>query len=59
MDKVLQKFIMHNARTISCPLGGQFMSPSDQSPPLDEKDEMSKVSYASNVGSFMYAMICT
>ena len=51
---------MYNAKTISCPLGGQFRLSSYQSPPLnEEKDEMSKVLYASAVGSLMYAMIRT
>ena len=50
MDKVLQRFNMYNAKTISCPLGGQFRLSSYQSPPLDEEnDEMSKVPYASVV----------
>lgn len=59
MEKVLQRFSMQNARTISYLLGGQFRLSLDQSPSSDEKDDMRKVSYTSVVGSLIYAMVYT
>lgn len=51
---------MDKAKTISCPLDNHFRLSSKQNPFTNkEKEEMDKVSYASVVGSLMYAMVCT
>ena len=51
---------MVNAKHINIPLGGHFKpSKVQESKTEDEKTLMSKVSYASDVGTLMYAMVCT
>ena len=45
---------------MSTPLGSHFKLSKEQSPKTEEeKDYMSKVPYASAIGSLMYAMVCT
>ena len=50
IEKVLQRFRMHNAKPVSTPL-----CPETQ----EEIDYMSKIPYSSTIGSLMYAMVCT
>jgi len=51
---------MAEARSVTTLLAGHFRLFSNQCPnPQEEEDEMSQVSYASAVGSLMYAMVCT
>jgi hypothetical protein len=58
--KVLERFNMKEARPVSTPLAGHFKLSSEQCPKSpEEKEEMSRVPYASAVGSLMYAMVCT
>ena len=60
IEKVLSRFSLHNAKPRDTPLGSQFKLSKEQSPKADEDmKHMSKVSYASAVGSLMYAIVCT
>nr|XP_009771932.1 PREDICTED: uncharacterized protein LOC104222398 [Nicotiana sylvestris] len=57
IQKVLSRFSLHDAKTRSTPLGSHLNLSKDQSPKTDEERKyMSKVLYASAVGSLMYAM---
>ena len=60
VKKVLNKFNMNKAKLVSTPLSSHFKLSKEQSPKTEEeRDHMSKVPYASNIGSLMYAMVCT
>ena len=60
VEKVLQRFSMENAKAISTPLPGHLKLTKEMYPKTqEEEDKMSKVPYASAVGSLMYAMVCT
>ena len=60
IDKVLHRFGMQNAKRGYVPVSQGITISKDQCPnSLDEKDHMSKVPYASAIGSIMYAMVCT
>ena len=51
---------MNEAKPMSTPLGSHFKLSKKQSPKIEEeRDYMSKVPYASTIGSLMYAMVCT
>ena len=51
---------MNEAKPVSIPFGSYFKLSKEQSPKTEEeKDHMSKVPYASTIGSLMYAMVCT
>ena len=51
---------MNEAKPISTPLGSHFKLSKEQSSKTEEeRDHMSKVPYASAIGSSMYAMVCT
>ena len=51
---------MNKAKPMSTPLGSHFKLSKEQSPKTEEeRDHISKVSYASTIGSLMYAMVCT
>jgi len=50
---------MTEARPITTPLAGHFKLSSKQCPQSPKEEEMSRVQYASVVGSLMYAMVCT
>ena len=51
---------MNEAKSVSTPLGSYFKLSKEQSPKTEEeRDYMSKVPYASAIGSLMYAMMCT
>ena len=60
IEKVLEIFNMSKVKTICSPLAGHLKLNSKQCP-TSEKDmkKMSKVPYASVVGSLMYAIFCT
>ena len=58
VKKVLSKFNINEAKLVSTPLGSHFKLSKKQSPKTEEEmDHMSKVSYASAIGSLMYAMV--
>ena len=60
VKKVLNRFNMNKAKPVSTPLGSHFKLSKEQSPKTEEEmDYMSKISYASTIGSLMYAMVCT
>ncbi|RVW81651.1 Retrovirus-related Pol polyprotein from transposon TNT 1-94 [Vitis vinifera] len=60
VKKVLSMFNMNEAKPMSTPLGSHFKLSKEQSPKTEEeRDHMSKVPYASAIGSLMYAMVCT
>ena len=51
---------MSKSKVVSSPLASHFKLSSRHSPSTDkEKEDMRRVPYASAVGSFMYAMVCT
>ena len=51
---------MNEAKLVSTLLGSHFKLSKEQSPKTEEeRDYMSKVPYASAIGSLMYAMVCT
>ena len=60
VEKILKRFNMENAKPVSCPLPPQVKLSKKMSPKgEEEKGKMSKVPYASAIGSLMYAMVCT
>jgi len=60
VEKLLERFNMHKAKSVSTPLAGHFKLNMKQSPIREkEKAEMKNVPYSSVVGSLMYATICT
>jgi len=60
LRKVLRRFNMEDCKPISTPLSVNFKLSSSMCPSSEaERMEMSRVPYASAVGSLMFAMICT
>ncbi|KAE8678570.1 hypothetical protein F3Y22_tig00111403pilonHSYRG00065 [Hibiscus syriacus] len=60
LKKILSRFSMQDCKPISTPLPINFKLSSSMSPSSEEERmEMSRVPYASAVGSLMFAMICT
>ena len=60
IDKVLHRFGMQEAKRGNVPMSHGIMISKENCPKsLDDKGRMSKVPYASAIGSIMYAMICT
>ena len=59
VEKVLQCFSMENAKAINTPLPSHLKLTKEMCPKTQEEDKMSKVPYASAIGSLMYAMVCT
>ena len=60
MNKILQLFNMQDCKSVSTPLPVNFKLSSSMCPSSEpERKEMSRVPYASAVGSLMFAMICT
>src|ERR1044072_7681243 len=60
VKRVLQRFQMEKAKAVSTPLVTDFKLSVNQSPSNEaEKSDMQRVPYASDVGSLMYAMVCT
>ena len=58
IEKVLQRFRMHNPKLVSTPLASHFKLSKDRSPETQEEiDYMSKIPYSSAVGRLMYAMV--
>ena len=51
---------MNEAKPVSTPLGSHFKLSKEQSPKMkEERDHMSKVSYALAICSLMYTIVCT
>ena len=60
MKNVVSRFNMNETKLVSTPLGSHFKLSKEQSSNTEEeRDHMSKVPYASAIGSLMYAMVCT
>lgn len=60
LKKVLKRFLMHESKFVSTPLGQQLKLSKDQCPNTEaERDQMNKISYASGVGNLMYAIVCS
>ena len=60
VKKVLSRFNLNETKPVSTPLDSHFKLSKEQSPKIDkERDHMSRVPYASAIGSLMYAMVCT
>ncbi|KAE8715738.1 hypothetical protein F3Y22_tig00110160pilonHSYRG00308 [Hibiscus syriacus] len=60
LKKIFSRFSMQDCKPISIPLPINFKLSSSMSPSSEEEMmEMSRVPYASVVGSLMFAMICT
>lgn len=60
IERVVQRFGMQDAKSVTTPLAPHFRLSGKQSPTTaEEKALMEKVPYASAVGSLMYAMVCT
>ena len=60
IEKVLNRFRVNDAKPRTTPLANHFKLSKKQSPKTgEERDHMALVSYASAVGSLMYAMVCT
>ena len=60
IKKVLHRFNMHDAKSVSTPIAPHFKLSALQCPSSDEDIEyMSRVPYSSAVGSLMYAMVCS
>jgi hypothetical protein len=60
IKKVLHRFNMHDAKSVSTPIAPHFKLSAEQCPSTDEDFEyMSRVPYSSVVGSLMYAMVCS
>ena len=60
VKKVLSRFNMNEAKSVSTPLDSHFKLSKEQSPKTEEeRDHMSKVPYASTIGSLIYAIVCT
>jgi len=60
IKKVLHRFNMHDAKSVSTPIAPHFKLSALQCASTDEDFEyMSRVPYSSAVGSLMYAMVCS
>jgi hypothetical protein len=60
IEKVLERFGMHNSKPMSTPLGAHFRLSAALVPQSKEEERfMPYVPYSSAVGSIMYAMVCT
>ena len=61
LQKVLQRFnIDKDTKSVSTPLAPHFkLSPIMFPKTVEEREYMTRVPYASAVGSLMYAMVCT
>ena len=58
IEKVLERFRMHNAKPVSTPLASHFKLSKEMCPKTQEEIEyMSKVPYSSAVDNLMYAMV--
>jgi len=61
LQKVLQRFnIDSDTKSVSTPLAPHFKLKATMSPTtVEEREYMTRVPYASTVGSLMHAMVCT
>jgi len=60
VETILQRFNMQNSKPVKVPIPVGVRLSAEQCPKTQEEEEdMSRVPYASAVGSLMYAMVCT
>jgi hypothetical protein len=60
IEKVLERFRMHNVKPINTHLASHFKLTKEMCPKTHEEIEyMSRVPYSSTLGSLLYAMVCT
>jgi hypothetical protein len=60
IEKVLHRFNMHDAKSVTTPIASHFKLSALQCPSSEDDIEyMSRVPYSSAVGSLMYAMVCS
>jgi hypothetical protein len=60
VETILQRFNMQECKPVKVPIPVGVKLSADQCPKTQEEEEdMSRVPYASAVGSLMYAMVCT
>ena len=60
LEKVLSRFGMQHAKSVSSPLAHLIKLSKEQAPKTEtERAEMDTIPYASAVGSLMYAMVCS
>jgi hypothetical protein len=59
VETILQRFNMHECKLVKVPITVGVKLSVDQCPKTPEEEDMSRVPYASVVGSLMYAMVCT
>ena len=60
IETVLKRFSMENSKKGYLPIGhGITLSKKDCATTPEEREHMSRIPYASAVGSIMYAMTCT
>ena len=60
VERVLERFNMKNAKSVSTPLANHFKLSRILCPTTtDEKEKMASIPYSSAVGSLMYCMVCT
>ena len=60
IEQVLRRFKVNDVKPRTTPLSNHFKFLKEQSPKTaEERDHMELVPYASEVGSLMYARVCT
>ena len=60
VERVLERFNMKDAKSVSTPLANHFKLSRSLCPTTtDEKEKMASIPYSSAVGSLMYCMVCT
>ena len=60
VERVLERFNMKDAKSVSPPLANHFKLSRSLCPTTtDEKEKMASIPYSSAVGSLMYCMVCT
>ena len=59
IDKILARFSMENSKGTLPFRHGVHLSKEQSPKTLEQKERMSKIPFASAVGSLMYAMFCT
>ena len=60
IERVLERFNMKGAKSVSSPLANHFKLSKELCPKTkEEKENMTHIPYSSAVGSLMYAMVCT
>ena len=60
IEKLLRRFNMHEAKTVSTPIAAHFKLSVNQSPKTEEDLKyMASIPYSNATGSLMYVMVCS